>query len=96
MFTHAAVGAEGKKGGGMYGEAELSSLPGLALRELTGPNPPARSVHGVPAPNKGAPQQPGIIINKPICQSKGGSACKGEGVLKVNLVEGKYLERCGK
>lgn len=73
MFAHATIGAEGKKGGRVYGGAELSSLTGLALRELTVPNPLARSDHRVPAPNKGAPQQPGIIINKPICQFQGGA-----------------------
>lgn len=77
MFTHVPVGAEGKKGGRAYGGAELSSLRGLALRELTSPNPPARSDHRVPAPNKGAPQQPGIIINKPICQLQGGTMWEG-------------------
>lgn len=87
------MGAEGKKGGRVYGGAELSSLRGLALRELTGPNPPARSVHRVPAPNKGAPQQPGIIIKKPICQSQGGA--KWEGVLKVFWIL-KWKKGCGK
>lgn len=45
-------------------ERNSLSLLGLTLRELTDPNPLARSDYKVLAP-----RQPGIIINKPICQS---------------------------
>lgn len=69
----------------VYSGAELSFTLGLALKKLTGPNPPARSDHRVLSPNKAAPQQPGIIINNPICQSR---PTKGEqkGMLKVNTL----------